>query len=149
MRWEEMGAQGKGKDGRERATVGPHRLLMRRISDDGIFSSAYASSLDMSVAHAPAPRTSLPPAPGRISTLWTRVPSGMSARLIALPGAKGASSPHATVEPTGRSRGARMYASCWSLTYWMSAMNVERFGSYSKRWTTAGSVRVRWKSTKR
>ena len=58
----------------------------------------------------PAERPTLPPWPGRSSTLWMVVPTGMYRIGIVLPGLMSAPWPDWTVSPTLSPFGARMYA---------------------------------------
>mmetsp|Transcript_47124 Transcript_47124/g.124142 ORF Transcript_47124/g.124142 Transcript_47124/m.124142 type:complete len:318 (+) Transcript_47124:425-1378(+) len=129
--------------------VARQSIFTLRSSLELILRMAYFASLDWSLAAVPADLTILPPRPRTSSTLCTSVPSGITERGIAFPGANGTSSPDCTVSPTLRPCGARMYAAAPSDSYSISAMKDERFGSYSKRLTTAGSSRVRLKSMTR
>ena len=97
--------------------VAVHVRSTFRISPDCSLSSAYFSSFDWSFADVPAARIILPPQPGRISMLWTIVPSGMNWSGIALPGEKGAPSPHCSTLPSSSPSGARMYEGAPSLTF--------------------------------
>src|SRR3954453_12928895 len=58
-------------------TVARQSIATRRISVEGSRSVANCPSLATSWIEAPAPRPSLPPAPGLSSTLCTVVPTGM------------------------------------------------------------------------
>src|SRR6266508_5619324 len=58
-------------------TVARQSISTRRISVDGSRTVAKLPSLATSWIAAPAPRPSLPPAPGFSSTLCTVVPTGM------------------------------------------------------------------------
>ena len=59
-------------------------------------------------AAAPAARASCPPFPGRISTLCTGVPTGISERGRAQPGETGEPGPEEIASPGFRPAGARM-----------------------------------------
>src|SRR5690606_38033302 len=89
-------------------TVARQSIGTRRISVDGIRSVAYSPSLATSCTAMPAERPILPPWPGRSSTLWTVVPTGMKRSGMALPGLMSAPWPDSTRSPTLRPLGARM-----------------------------------------
>src|SRR5688572_20591666 len=89
-------------------TVARQRMSTRRISPEGIRSVAYAPSRPSSWIPTPAERASLAPPPGRSSTPWTVVPTGMLRSGRLLPGLMSAPTPDSTRSPCFRSFGARM-----------------------------------------
>ena len=89
-------------------TVARQVVSTWRISPDGIRRVARVPSLASSWMPDPAERPILAPPPGRSSTLWTMVPTGMFFSGRALPGLMSAPSPDSTMSPTLRRVGARM-----------------------------------------
>src|SRR3954463_4359180 len=89
-------------------TVARQRPATLRISPDGIRSVARVPSRATSWAEMPADRAILAPPPGRISTQWIVVPTGMLRSGRLLPGLMSARTPPSTVMPCRRSFGATM-----------------------------------------
>src|SRR5829696_6915372 len=123
---------------------------IRRISPLGSVSWAHSPSRFVRVALHPADRQICPPRPGCISTLWTDMPRGTRPSGRQLPTRGSASGPLDTVSPALSPSGARMYAFSPSV-YWMSAIQADRFGSYSIDRTLAAtpSFLFRLKSIRR
>lgn len=85
-------------------------LEEERGDDDDEDSSAELSGTPLltTTAAAPAALASWPPFPGRISTLCTGVPTGMSDSGSAHPGSTGEPGPDETTSPGERPAGAKM-----------------------------------------
>src|SRR4030095_12678300 len=121
-----------------------------RISPDGMRSVAFLPSRATSWMLAPADRASLAPPPGRSSTAWIVVPTGMLRNGRLLPGLMSALSPASTSLPWRRASGAMMYRFSPSAKC-SSAIRAVRLGSYSMCATLAGtpSLSARRKSITR
>ena len=89
-------------------TVARQRTSTKRISPDGMRSVAREPSLATSWAEIPAERAILAPPPGRSSTQWIVVPTGMLRSGRLLPGLMSAFGPASTFMPCTRSFGAMM-----------------------------------------
>ena len=84
-------------------------------ADESVEEPAAAAAVELigtplltTTAAVPAARASCPPFPGKISTLWIGVPTGMSDSGSALPGETGDPGPQETTSPGVRPAGARM-----------------------------------------
>src|SRR3712207_4094876 len=85
-----------------------HRTSTNRISPEGMRSVARLPSRATSWAELPAERAIFAPPPGRSSTQWIVVPTGMLRSGRLLPGLMSALTPASTVMPCRRSFGAMM-----------------------------------------
>ena len=81
------------------------RSLMRPL---GRRTRALSSILASRTAEFPPERANLPPSPGRASTLQIGVPSGISERLVTLPGLRDTLSPNDRLWPIDMPSGAAM-----------------------------------------
>ena len=88
--------------------VARQRTSTLRISPEGRRSWAYLPSRATSWMEAPAERAILAPPPGRSSTAWIVVPTGMLRSGRLLPGLMSALGPASTTSPWLSRAGARM-----------------------------------------
>ena len=86
------------------------------------------SPLVTTVAYVPAVLTNLPPSPGLASRLWTRVPSGMLARGMMLPGFR-LSWPSTLSSCPTISPSTAMILSFFPFSNWTSATGLLRPGA--------------------
>src|SRR3954462_9660407 len=89
-------------------TVARQRRSTLRISPDGMRSCACGPSFATSCTLEPADRAIFAPPPGRSSTAWMTVPTGMLRSGRLLPGLMSLDGPDSTVAPCARRDGQRM-----------------------------------------